>query len=148
MECVQVRPRAHTYASVCKYAHTHVCTFWQVQFLILYHCSNPHTTKPHTQPHTSFHTHSKNTCVHLPTCPPAHPALPHLTHKQLGICHRGGVTHTHTHTRKHKHTRTHKQRPVVCSERTLLTLWQVHGGSQSEGRSLRAGLQVRDVPSP
>lgn len=76
----------------------HVCTSWQVQFLTLYYCSKPTA-------HTSHHTYTRK---HMRVYPPAHhPALPHLTHKQPGICHQGGhpytsvCTHANTNTPRH-----------------------------------------------
>lgn len=106
-ECAKVQARARTYARVCKYIHTHVCTFWQVQFLTSYYCSNPSTPTTHTHTYFPSHMHSQTRVY-----PPAHPALPHLTHKQPGICHRGG--HTYTPTRTHANTNTPRHTTQSC----------------------------------
>ena len=45
-------------------------------------------THPQITTHTPIHTRTRKH-MHV-FCPPAHPALPHLTHKQPGICHGGG----------------------------------------------------------
>lgn len=105
-------------------------------------------------PQQAAHTLPLHTCTrkHMRVCPPAHPALPHLTHETAWhLSQKGGVAHTHTHA----HPRKHKHGPAVCSERTLLTLWQVHGRISKWGEkplsrstSQRCALSIGSCRTP
>lgn len=153
--------------SVCKYSRSHVCTFWRVHFLTSYYCWNLTTTTPHspTTTHTSFHTCTRKH-AHV-VSPPAHPALPHLTRKQPGICHRigvggwvlGGWSYTHTPTdllaHKHKHKPTHSTQSC-CLQRSYpfdpltgtqrISKWEEK--PQSRSTSQRRALTVGSCLTP
>lgn len=145
IKLTKVQARARTYARVCKCIHTHVCTLWQVWSLTPRY-SNPATADPRTLAFT------RALASHLPTRPSCASHINSLASVTVEEAGRGvGVTcaHTKQHADMQTHTHPDTQRSfVVCGEHNLLTPWQVHEGSQSERRSLRAGLQVRDVPSP
>lgn len=110
-------------------------------------CSFSHYTT--AQPtHTSLHT---CTCKHMHVYPPAHPALPHLTHKQPGICHGGGG-----HTYRHKHTHPDTQTESCCLQRAYpfdpltgtrrISKWEEKPESRST--SQRCALSIGSCRTP
>lgn len=147
--CVKVRTRVHTYARICKYIHTHVCTFWQVQFLTLYYCSNPPTTKPHTLLFTHALT---NTCVstHLPT------RHSHSSHINSLASVTRGVTHTHTCAHMQTQTHTDTRTQSCCLHRAYpfdpltgtrrISKWEEK--PQSRSTSQRRALSIGSCRTP
>lgn len=112
---------------MCRYIHvrTHMPvyanTFTRVSaHYDKYYCSNPFHNKSHA---LAFTRALANTCVstHLPT-KHSHTSHTNSLASVTSVGGGGSHVHTHMHTCKHKHTQTHKHSPVVCSERTLLTL--------------------------
>lgn len=85
-------------------------------------CSFSHYTTAQTHPQQTTHTPLHTcTCKHMRVYPPAHPALPHLTHKQPGICHQGGHTYTHAHA--HANTNTHRHTNAVLLSAPCVPFW-------------------------
>lgn len=111
LRAVQPAERVRKVRDTC----AHICPRMQIHSHACLHILTSAAFSPHTAARTqaqqNAHFPPSRTCTrwHTRVCPPAQPVqLPHLAHKQAGICHRGSHIHSRARARrKDEHTQAH-----------------------------------------